>query len=167
MCRGYSTSSQNCCFLYFRTWYRSKKKRTCHNSLFSWLCLINENIHICSVFLIYLLWKTQKLSNKSLLSSERKKSTFACAIFGKICYVACAINRAGKSVCLRACLPARARSRRSHWQACFTYPLETLESQWFPDVFKGYRKRPLAWNVYSRAIAGGSQYVSSRQTTSL
>ena len=30
--------------------------------------------------------------------------TFACTIFCKICYVACAINCAGKLICLRACL---------------------------------------------------------------
>ena len=34
----------------------------------------------------------------------RKKETLACVIFGKICYVACAINRAGKLIFLRACL---------------------------------------------------------------
>ena len=33
-----------------------------------------------------------------------KKKTFACAIFGKICYVVCVINRASKSICLRTCL---------------------------------------------------------------
>ena len=37
----------------------------------------------------------------------RKNKTFACTIFGKICYVACAIKYAGKLICLRACLHLR------------------------------------------------------------
>ena len=45
---------------------------------------------------------------KSLLSLE-KKEAFACVIFGKICYVACVINHAGKLICLRACLHMRNR----------------------------------------------------------
>ena len=53
-------------------------------------------------------YDTQKLKNKSLLSLE-KKETFACAIFGKS-YVAYAINRAGKLICLRACLHKRDRA---------------------------------------------------------
>ena len=36
--------------------------------------------------------------------SWEKKETFACAIFGKICYVACAINHARQLICLRASL---------------------------------------------------------------
>ena len=45
----------------------------------------------------------QKLKNVSLLSLE-KKETFACAIFGKICYVASAINHAGQMIYLRVSL---------------------------------------------------------------
>ena len=36
----------------------------------------------------------------SPLSLEKKKETFACAIFGQTLYVACAINRAGQLICL-------------------------------------------------------------------
>ena len=36
-----------------------------------------------------------------------KKETFACAIFCKICYIACAINRAGQLIYLRASLHER------------------------------------------------------------
>ena len=39
-----------------------------------------------------------------------KKETSACAIFGKICYIACAINRAGKLICPRTCLHQRNRA---------------------------------------------------------
>ena len=28
----------------------------------------------------------------------------------------------------------------------FLYPLKTSENQRFSDVFRGYRKRPVAWN---------------------
>ena len=52
------------------------------------------------------LWETQKLKSKSLLSLE-KKETFVCAIFGKIYYVACAINLRWQ-IDLPLCLPARA-----------------------------------------------------------
>ena len=31
-----------------------------------------------------------------------QKKTFACAIFGKICYVACAITRSDQLICLHA-----------------------------------------------------------------
>ena len=50
-------------------------------------------------------WQKQKFKGKSLLSLQ-KKETFACATlkFGKICYVACAINHAGKLICLHAWL---------------------------------------------------------------
>ena len=51
----------------------------------------------------------QKLKNVSLLSLE-KKETFACAVFGKICYAACSINRAGQLICLRASLHERDRT---------------------------------------------------------
>ena len=45
----------------------------------------------------------QKCKNKTPLSlEEEKKETFASAIFGKTCYVARAISRAGKLICLRA-----------------------------------------------------------------
>ena len=39
-----------------------------------------------------------------------KKEVFAGTIFGNICFVACAINRAGKLICLRACLHERDRT---------------------------------------------------------
>ena len=31
----------------------------------------------------------------------------------------------------------------------FLYPRKTSENLWFSDVFKGYKKRPVAWNVLS------------------
>ena len=46
---------------------------------------------------------TQKLKNKSILSLEKRRN-FSWAIFGKICYGACAINCTGKWICLCACL---------------------------------------------------------------
>ena len=55
-------------------------------------------------FMILLfLWQTQKFKDKSLLSLQ-KKGTFACTIFGKICYVPSTINCTDKSICLHACL---------------------------------------------------------------
>ena len=45
--------------------------------------------------------------SKKQVSFVKKKKNFVCAIFGKICYVVCAINRAGKLICLRACLHER------------------------------------------------------------
>ena len=67
-----------------------------------WILNINSsNRMFCSIHILLFLWQTQKFKDKSLLSF-RKKETFACAIFGKICYVACTINRAGKLIRLRA-----------------------------------------------------------------
>ena len=49
-----------------------------------------------------------------------EKKTFACAIFGKFCYVACAINRAGQFIYLRASLHERDVSLTSlHLEARF------------------------------------------------
>ena len=53
---------------------------------------------------------TQNFKKKSPLSLEEKKETFACAIFGKIRCVACAINCASKLICLHACLHERDRA---------------------------------------------------------
>ena len=33
-----------------------------------------------------------------------------------------------------------------HFMPLVCYPLKTSENYWFSDVFRGYRKRPLAWN---------------------
>ena len=33
-----------------------------------------------------------------------------------------------------------------HATGLFRYPLKTSENQSFSDVFRGYRKRPVAWN---------------------
>ena len=30
----------------------------------------------------------------------------------------------------------------------FLYPLKTLENERFSDVFRGYRKKPVAWNGF-------------------
>ena len=37
-----------------------------------------------------------------------------------------------------------------HTACLFVNPLKTLENQRFSDVFRGYRKRPVAWNVLER-----------------
>ena len=34
-----------------------------------------------------------------------------------------------------------------HATSLFRYPLKTSENQRFPDIFGGYQKRPVAWNV--------------------
>ena len=57
----------------------------------------------CSIHDFTFLMTDTKIKDKSLLSLQ-KKETFAHAIFSKICYVACAINCAGKMIYLRACL---------------------------------------------------------------
>ena len=36
-----------------------------------------------------------------------------------------------------------------HATGLFLYPLKTLENLWFPDVFRGYRRSPVAWNGLS------------------
>ena len=64
----------------------------------------------CSIHDFNFLIDKHKNLRASLSWDLRKKETFACAIFGKICYVACAINRAGKLICLRACLYERGRT---------------------------------------------------------
>ena len=33
-----------------------------------------------------------------------------------------------------------------HATGLFLFPLKTLENLWFSDVFRGYRKRTVAWN---------------------
>ena len=64
---------------------------------------------VCSIHNFTFLMTDTKLRDKSLLCLQKKKETFACVIFSKICYVACAINCAGKLICLRACLHERDR----------------------------------------------------------
>ena len=56
--------------------------------------------------ILLFLWQTQKFKEKALLSLHEKRN-FCLLVFGKICYVACAINCAGKLICLRACLRER------------------------------------------------------------
>ena len=34
----------------------------------------------------------------------------------------------------------------------FLYPMKTSENRWFCDVFRGYRKRPVAWNGITAQI---------------
>ena len=65
-----------------------------------------------------------KVKEDVSFGSWEKKETFACTIFGKTCYVACAINRAGQLICLlanlyeldRAGLIDKAESRKSKVQ---------------------------------------------------
>ena len=40
-----------------------------------------------------------------------------------------------------------------HATGLFLYPLETSEKLWFSDVFRGYRKRLVAWNGLSTAFS--------------
>ena len=63
----------------------------------------------CSVHdFTFLMTDTKIKGQVSFEPLEKKK--LACAIFDKICYVACAINRAGKLICMRACLHERDRA---------------------------------------------------------
>ena len=39
-----------------------------------------------------------------------------------------------------------------HATGLFLYPLKTSENQRFSDVFRGYRKRPVAWNWLKRIM---------------
>ena len=41
------------------------------------------------------------------------------------------------------CLPV---INPSHATSLFQYLLKTSENHWFSDVFRGYQKRPVAWN---------------------
>ena len=63
---------------------------------------------------LYLFYNRHRNLRKVSFESWGKK-TFACAIFGKICYVACVINPASKLICLYACL--HGCDRFSNWQA--------------------------------------------------
>ena len=58
--------------------------------------------------ILLFLGQSQKFKDKSLSSLQKK--LFNCAIFGKIRYVAYAINRAGKLICLLAWLHERVRA---------------------------------------------------------
>ena len=86
----------------------------------------NENIHSVywfyewAVFLIHLFYDAHK--NKELVSFESwEKKKLDCAIFGKICCVACAISRAGQLICLRNSLHERDVSLASqHLKARFS-----------------------------------------------
>ena len=64
----------------------------------------------CSIHDFNFLIDRRKNLRTSLSWDFRKKETFARATFGKIYYVASAINRAGKLICLRACLHDRDRA---------------------------------------------------------
>ena len=39
-----------------------------------------------------------------------------------------------------------------HATGLFLYPLKASENQRFSDVFKGYRKRPVAWNGLIKSV---------------
>ena len=43
-----------------------------------------------------------------------------------------------------------------HVTDLFWYPLKTLESLWFSDVFMGYQKRSVAWNGL-KLVTGASE----------
>ena len=58
----------------------------------------------CSIHDFTFLMTDTKIKGQVSFESSKKKGTFAYAIFSKICYVACAINHAGKLICLHACL---------------------------------------------------------------
>ena len=61
----------------------------------------------CSIHDFTFLMTDTKIKGQVSFESSERKETFACAIVSKICYVACAINCAGKLISL----PARAQSR--------------------------------------------------------
>ena len=71
--------------------------------------------------ILLFLWQTQKLKNK-FFWVLREKETFACAIFTKICYVACRINRASKLIYLRACLHEHDRAGLTDKPATAQFP---------------------------------------------
>ena len=58
----------------------------------------------CLILDFTFLMTDAKIKGQVSFESSEKKETFACVVFSKICYVACAINRAGKLICLCACL---------------------------------------------------------------
>ena len=70
------------------------------------ICILhinNSNNMFCSIHdFTFLMTDTKIKGQVSFESSEKKK--LACMIFSKICYVACAINCAGKLIYLHACL---------------------------------------------------------------
>ena len=116
MSSGYSTCSELFCFLYLLILVKEKMNVsvTVHFPDYAF----NENIHNMYFFFFWqmecfpetpFLWETKKLKSTSLLRLD-KKETFACTIFGKICYVACTIDRAGQInrdgqlICLHASL---------------------------------------------------------------
>ena len=49
-----------------------------------------------------------------------------------------------------------------HATDLFPYPLKTSENQWFSEVFKGYRKRPVA-NVAVNVHLLGNSYIALLQ----
>ena len=49
-----------------------------------------------------------------------------------------------------------------HATGIFQYPLKTSENLWFSDVFRGYWKRPMAWNGLNGLKARISTNCSSR-----
>ena len=86
------------------------------------MCILHVNSSnriICSIHDLNFIMADKKNVRASLFWVLRKKETFACTIFSKICYVTCAINRADKLICLCACLPAWTWLHESHWQACY------------------------------------------------
>ena len=109
--------AQNCFFFFkFTNLIQTEKKTHVPVTVGFPDYAFNENMHDvllsrmgCFPDTLFL-WQTQKLKNTSLLSLKKKKGTFACAIFGKICYVACVINRAGQLICLHASLHERNRA---------------------------------------------------------
>ena len=65
--------------------------------------------------ILFFLWQIKEIKGQVCFESSEKKKLLPARFSVK--FVACANNRAGKLICLRARLPARARSRASHWQA--------------------------------------------------
>ena len=75
----------------------------------------SSNGMLCSIHDFTFLWQTQKLKNKSLLSLEKKNFCLHYFRWNLLC---CLHNQSRWQTDLAACLPARARLRKSHWQAC-------------------------------------------------
>ena len=75
----------------------------------------SSNRMLCSIHDSPFLWQTQKLKNKFLLSLEEK----TCLRDFQWNLLCCLHDQSRWQTDLPACLPARARLRRSHWQACF------------------------------------------------
>ena len=81
---------------------------------------------------------------RSLRWVLRGKETFACVIFGKVYYVACTINCAGKLI-FSECLPVWMQLHGSHWQVC-------KNTTWFSQDIHKNCNHPVNMQAFLRKI---------------